>query len=477
MPDTICPATMALGASTYFNWHGMSEPTGVDQTSDRFADLWMSLRSVGAIRALVVLAILFNCYSAFSYLSHRHDQQDFAHYYVSSKLWLEGKDVYGVELTPLYEQLGWNDLKEPVFGATNPPPLLVLFAPFAVLNPQVAHVAWMLAQILAFVFATWLAWKCVRDEAEAGGFLFVLAIFLFLPFLKSHFYYSQVQLILMAMVLFAYQLLPESGTGQSLIGRSGIETNNLAKGSAARFKARFGGALSCAIVSLAALIKIYPLVLLPWFVWRSDSAVRGRITSGLTSVMVLAIGVWLTDVALWQSFAEHGLRIVSAWVRAAHDCYTFANAAHQLGTTISGDADSNLYVRIGSLVGALVLAAFYLRLIFSPAVPGRKNLLAEFSLLILLMLFCGGTCWWHYLVFLLLPMQVIASRMRDHLTLTALIVACVVIFLLANLKLPTANLEILKPVLNQRPLIAMLVMAVFLAFNLKSSRHAVVAER
>jgi len=80
-------------------------------------------------------------------------------------------------------------------------------------------------------------------------------------------------------------------------------------------------------------------------------------------------------------------------------------------------------------------------------------------------------------VFLLFPMLVVASQLKDHLTPLALVVVAVAVLLLANIETPETNTEFLKLLLNQRPLIAMIVMAAFLAIKLKSNRHVAVAKR
>lgn len=432
----------------------MTEATGSEQTIDPVARFWQTLCRAGAIKLLVGIAILVNCISIFSYPSLRHQQQDFAHYYASSKLWLEGQTVYGTHLATQYEQLGWTEFDEPIFFATNPPSLLMLFAPFASLDPSIAHTVWMLIQLLALAGAVWLVWRCLKDGISLDGFLFVIAIFLLLPFVKIHLYYSQVQLLVLAMVLFAHRLIIVTGAGKANSG--------------------FCGTVACVAVAIAGLIKIYPLALLPWFVWRSGHKMAGRIGAFLASSATLAIGVWLTDFQLWANFIESGLPFVATWVKAANNCFTIGSATHQIGALSTGHVDSDFFVRAGSFFGAFLFAAFYFRLVFRTAEPNRSLLNTELALLILLMLFCGGTCWWHYLVFLLFPMQVIADLLRDRLSPTVFAASFITVLLFANIEFPSTNIELLQTLLDQRPLIGMFIMAVFLAFNLKP-KHPIAA--
>jgi len=435
----------------------MAKPTGTVQETDPASAAWQTLCRFGVVKLLLGFAIVVNVFQILSFHSVRQEQQDFAHYYVTSKLWLDGENIYGVELQPHYEKLGWDEFDEPVDHATNPPPLLALFAPFASLDPPIAHSAWMLAQLLALVCAVWFAWKCVRGTISFDGFSLLLAIFLFLPFLKVHFYYSQIQLLLMAMILLAQWL---SISAYSSEGGS-----------------RLNGILGCVVIAIAALIKIYPLVLLPWFVWRSDKKMAGRFTAGLVAATTLVVGVWLTDIGLWRGFFEHGLSTVSTWIKASLECFTIGNALHQFGSVLTGDHDTDLFVQVGSTIGISLLGVFYIRLLYRSVESGQKQLNVELALLILLMLFCGGTCWWHYLVFLFFPFQVIASQLKDRRSFVPYVVVFLGLLLFANIHVPTSNFEILNRLLNQRPLMGMFFMAAFLSFNLKSTEHQTVAER
>ena len=433
----------------------MAEPTGID--TDPVARAWQSMCQIGATKLLVGIAIFLNIFQIFQFHSHRQSQQDFAHYYVSSKLWLEGEQVYGVDLTPHYESHGWNALEEPVDRATNPPGLVALFAPLAMLNASVAHTAWMLVQILAAVSACWCVWGCVKGTISLDGFRLILAIYLLLPFLKVHFFYSQVQLLLMAMVFCAWRLT--------------LAANE------SKFGSRTRGMIACVIVVLATLIKVYPLVLLPWFVWRSDRQMTGRIAAGIVAGVALAIGVWLTDISMWLNFIDYGLATVSMWMKISHECFTISNTLHQFGSLVTGDVTSDVLVRVGSYIGIAILAVFYLTLVFRSAKPQRDVLNVELALLILLMLFCGATCWWHYLVFLLFPFQVIASKLKDAPVFFSIASFAIVVLLFGKIDFPSANIEFLERLLNQRPLLAMMLMAAFLAFKLKSNEHLAVADR
>ncbi len=425
----------------------MSKPTGTHQDSPSIFDgLWQTLCRIGAIKFLILVSIAVNCFAIFPFLLHRNEQQDFAHYYVSSNLWLEGSDIYQVDLVPEYEKLGWEEFDESVVRATNPPALIAFFSPFARLKPSSAHVAWAILQLICFVVAVLLTWQLVKDQLSIDGFGFILVVFLLLPMLKYHFYFSQTQLLLLAMVLSAYSLLPKTNAKLKTI--------------------RFHGPAACAIIAIAALLKVFPLVLLPWFVWRSGNSVTQRVAAGTAAVATLVAGVWFSGVQYWCDFIEFGLVTISLWVKEITECFTLGNAFHQIGSLITGNPESDFFLRVGTVTGLLLIAAFYGRLLFQRTVPQRQALNVELSLLIVLMLFCGGICWWHYLVFLFFPMQVIATKLKPRRSLPIVVAATFTLLLLANITLPSTKSELVTLLGNQRPLIAMIVMAAFLAASL-----------
>jgi hypothetical protein len=424
----------------------MSDPIETNLTHEPIAQIWQSLCNSNAIKLLLGLAVLLNIVSISSFLSKRQNQQDFAHYYASSKVWLANhQNTYRVDLVPEYEKLGWTSFDEPVTRATNPPPLLAAFSPYASLNPMLAHAAWTLTQLLALVASAFAVWKLVQTKLSKDAFYFVLSVFLIMPFLWSHFYYAQVQIVLMAMILFAYQLLPSrtnSGTESAISIRSVI---------------------ACTIVVTASLVKVFPIVLLPWFIFRSSDRWTGRIIVGIISTVVLLVGIWLTDIALWRDFIEFGLATVSIWVKASYECFTLTSFSHQVGIALNQPPESDLFIRIGSIMGIGLLGVFYCRILFRRSEATRQTLNVELALLILLMLFCGSTCWWHYLVFLLFPMMVIASELSDRVRIPTLVAVFIVMLLFTNIGISIFDNEVLKLVINHRPLIGMVTMAGFLA--------------
>src|ERR1035438_6900188 len=76
---------------------------------------------------------------------------DFAHYYISSRLLLTGGDLYSTLLEPEYQHWGFR-YTHAIPTATNPPLLVAIFAPFALLPPLAAFWAWVILEMFSMVW-------------------------------------------------------------------------------------------------------------------------------------------------------------------------------------------------------------------------------------------------------------------------------------------------------------------------------------
>ena len=416
-----------------------------DQPADlpaemNFARVCNLVRDSVLVKAFLLITVLVNISWVYRASTERYNQHDFAHYYVTSKIYLENKEqpsenslgIYGTDLRPEYEKLGWKDFAEEINYPTNPPLLIKLFSLYALLSPETAFHAWSVTQIVSLCLSVWVSFLLVREHLHPNVFWLVLAVFLYLPFVRTHLVYSQIQLPLMAMILVAYL----------------VQKKNL-------------GWLACLIVTFAALIKMYPLVLLPWFVLRSGKSFNSKIGAGLLSAIVLVGGVWLTDWSLWQSFFETARPRISNWVTGSQ-CFTLSSFFYDFGVMATGNTESKFFLQFGLLMGVVLLCSLYAWVAFLRPAVDERGRLVEFSILLILMLICGATCWWHYLVFLLLPMAVVAITMQPEFTLKKLVV-CLVGIAALNPILSTLNSRWIGPMLIwHAPLLVMITMAIYL---------------
>src|SRR5512136_1761535 len=87
---------------------------------------------------------------------------------------------------------------------TNPPGLLWLFAPFALLPPRVAFWVWVAVETASLAAILWLTRRLLSGRLTTRAWWFVMAATLSSSSIYWHFLYSQVQLPLVALVLAGY---------------------------------------------------------------------------------------------------------------------------------------------------------------------------------------------------------------------------------------------------------------------------------
>src|SRR5262249_36860935 len=88
---------------------------------------------------------------------------DFAHYYISSRLLLAGADLYSTPLQPEFERWGFR-YTHPIPTATNPPLLVAIFAVFAWLPPAGAFWGWVMLEIFSLGCILNLVWRLSADR-------------------------------------------------------------------------------------------------------------------------------------------------------------------------------------------------------------------------------------------------------------------------------------------------------------------------
>src|SRR6266404_8352036 len=139
-------------------------------------------------------------------LPARANGNDFAHYYISSRLLLTGADLYSTPLQPEYERLGFR-YTHPIPTATNPPLLVAIFAPLALLPPIAAFWTWVILEIFCLGWILMLTWRLSADRLSLPvRWLACGAVIASAP-VYWHFFFSQCQLLIAAIILLAYWCL------------------------------------------------------------------------------------------------------------------------------------------------------------------------------------------------------------------------------------------------------------------------------
>ncbi len=339
------------------------------------------LLDVGAVLIAVSVIALWA-----EILPSRWSDFDFNLYYVGSRTLLEGHNPYTTPQKPMSDALGFRYSKEyPIAGY--PPSFLWLFAPLAVLSPSLAFAIWVAVEIGCLAAILWLTRRLLGERLSTRGWLFVIALAVSSRTVSYNLYFSQVQLLLAALVLAGY---------------------------AAQRAGRYGWA--CLAVCTAGILKFYPFVLLPWFVWSSDGTVRTRVYRLVgAGGFVLAI-VLLTGPGLWRDFFQHGLPMGVGEEIGRTFHFSLPALVTNLGYLYHDFHPSpeakQWWWSVGTIVGLVVIAAAY-----GACLMSRGDREAGFCLLCVAMLMGTVTVQGHYFVFLVFPLAAAAVRIAARPTL------------------------------------------------------------
>ena len=377
------------------------------------------LRRLGHSRWLDVGAALVAVFSGVCIallLPGRARHYDFAHYYVARQLLFGSPNPYTASLAQLYAQHGLAS-DDPVPHLTEPPTMLWLFAPLESLPLGAAFGVWVGLEIASLVAVLWLTRRLLEGRLSARGWRFVCAGTLASASLYHHFYFSQIQLLLAALLLAAYA-----------------------------WQQRGKHWTACLTVTVAGLLKLFPFVLLPWFVWRSEGGVKARVGKAATVIMVTAVCFWLTGSSRWVDFLRDAMPIITDNAKRSVGSFGIASFAAKFGGGMQ---------TIGSVAGLALVAASYWRCAWS---DGDRE--AEFCLLSVAMLAGGLVVRPHYLVFLIFPMAVAAVRIGTARSLPRIVLYALLVLWLNNVDTRTTPFlhghPGLEALVNYWPLYAML---------------------
>lgn len=216
-------------------------------------------------------------------LPPRWNDYDFNHYYGGGWMLLKGQNPYTTSLEAVSHAFGLRYAADlPI--ATYPPSFLWIFAVLAVLPPRAAFAIWVGVELACLGIVLWLTRRLLGERLPPRGWLFVVALATISRTVSYSLYYSQAQLPLAALVLAAY---------------------------AARRAGRHGWA--CVAISMAGMLKLYPFVLLPWFVWSGNGGMRSRWHRLLGVIGLVLAAFAVTGPGLWRDFFRYGMPAIAGW--------------------------------------------------------------------------------------------------------------------------------------------------------------------
>jgi hypothetical protein len=297
---------------------------------------------------------------------------DFAHYYLSANILLDGDNPYTTPLKPLCAQLGveYNPL---IPIGSNPPLLICLVSTIAWLPIPIAYAVWLCLQIAAFWALLVAVRRLLELERNDVRWLLLVGVSLNTTCVLINFHYSQVQ-IMVAACLAAALLLHQENRRPA----------------------------SCAVAMFAAALKIYPAALLPWFLLANLQGWHDFLRRGLAMAGVGAVVLAVTGVEAWRSFIVDGLPVIKLSLEGILTNYSLPSFVRIIARELwgwplpAGTAVAVAWISKALTAGAL--AAAYL-------IVWRRRLdpIAAIGLLTAAMMISSLVCWTHYFALMLLP--------------------------------------------------------------------------
>jgi hypothetical protein len=324
------------------------------------------------LRMLAWGLILLGVVRLLQYAGSAPYRNDFAHYYLAANILLSGENPYTTPLEPLCRERGLEYDRRIPTGA-NPPLLIRAVTTIAWLPMPAAYCAWLGVQSLALVGLIMATRRLLACEAHDARWLLLVGIILNATTLQRQFYYSQVQ-IMVAAALAAALLLHANK--------------------------RFAAA--AALAALAAAFKLYPAVLVPWFMlaglqgWRDFA--RRCLAAAAVGMTVLAV----TGVEAWRSFIVDGLPVIKLSVGTSLTNYSLPNLVNIVSGDLFGRPLSESAITLTKLLSKL-LAAAALGGAYLIVWRRRLELVPALGILTAAMMAASLVCWSHYFVLMILP--------------------------------------------------------------------------
>lgn len=370
---------------------------------------------------------------------------DFAHYYVAGRLLLEKMNPYTGSLATSYARFGLVFDGNPLsITPPNPPLFIWLFAPLTMLPVTVAYAVWQVVQLGCLFVILVLTRRLLGDRLSPRGWRFVWAVTVAATPMYWHFFLGQTQLLLTALLLAAF-----------VWQRSGRDT------------------AAVLAVLAAGLLKIFPLALLPWFVWRGAGPWRARWGRACLAMGVGAVVVWATHGAWWVDFFQKQGAVVAENLVGRTYNVSVPSLVANVGVAFTSAPEARqLWASIGVVSGLLVIAGAY-GLCWRDR--GAREL--EFAFLCAAVLAGSPTTWGHYFVCLIFPLALVAARVKEN-PLPGRVVCCGLILAFLN-NLARGDF-LLRPeegggrlwarmLINYVPLMGLLGLVLFLAWELVHS--------
>ena len=325
---------------------------------------------------IIVLLIYMGLYliNIAPIISDRAKESDFAHYYIATDIYSSGTSPYSKNLAPLHEEYGFNKCPVKERISPYPPFFFFIFKPFASLNITYGFIAWLALEILCLFYLLLLTKTLLKSKMPVKGWVIFSMVIIGSSWTISHFFFSQVGLLLAALVLSAFIL---------------------------NKKEKY--ALACVLISMAGMIKLFPFALLPWFIWRTKTSNWYRFKLLCISLGSIIFIILITGYTNWIDYYQISMQQQTS--KSYGILFNFSLPSFLVNTVLiiknfqlsPAWASFCNYLALSS--GILIIAISYIFCLYK-----NKNFDLEFCLLTVVMLLGNIRTFGHYFVFLIFPM-------------------------------------------------------------------------
>jgi len=192
---------------------------------------------------------------------------------------------------------------------------------------------------------------------------------------------------------------------------------------------------ACLAISAAGILKFYPFILLPWFLWCGGGSARARLYRllGVSGFLLAAVAV--TGPALWRDFFQYSIPAGVGDEIGRTFNYSLSGLVTNLGYARHGFHPSpgakQWWWCAGTITGLVAIAVAYYACVATHGDPEM-----QFCLLSVAMLVGTVTVQGHYFVFLVFPLTVAALRIAARPTLSQVIYLTLILVALNDLNPP-----------------------------------------
>lgn len=321
---------------------------------------------------------------------------DFAHYYLSAKLFWNHHMVYGI---PFHMQPAKLYSAARIREATNPPVLIMLTSPLAAFSIKNAYLLWIVFLIGSFEVSLLCLSKYMKLNTRIT-LLANLAILISSPFL-SDMRFAQIEPLLVALLIFSFILFSERREVSSAV-----------------------------LFGFLSSIKFLTLPLLLFFVGRKN--IKFVVISTLSFVIFVGLSQIPKSLNL-ATYYNHAEPIIQIWMLNTTVNQSLPSVLSHLVLMIVGYnyfSASSYFVmtKIISIVTMFLGACIIVVLGATSQKQGdyTERLEIYFAAACIVNLFASPLAWPHYFLFLVLPLFLLCKNIRSRDQVTFI---CVMIFL------------------------------------------------